>query len=508
MFYMLLGVLDIFVAFIGIFLQFFNNTDLSGILPFAFISFVITMAGYIITVIPDIIHGKVKEYIMEFIGIIGAMIAGLLQIHVYVTEKPMTLNGMILLLGLLFLIVMSYLRALRDIRRMERDIFAAVQAQAASTAFLTRMSHEMRTPINAILGMNKMILRESKEEKILDYARDVNGAGNYLLGIVNEVLDLAKVNAGKIEIVPEDYDLLDMVRECYSLVRPRAKANRLSFEVDMSDVLPAKLRGDKERIIQIITNLLTNAVKYTPSGRITLSIQGKISGGRLMLKIMVSDTGIGIAKENIPYLFDSFNRVGEFKNYKIEGTGLGLTITKQLIDLMDGEISVDSEPGKGTTFTVVIPQEIRTVEPCGVFSMGPNGDRRVADRSEVFDVIGRILVVDDVAINLRVFTMLLSNTDIVVDTAISGAEALEKVKRTKYDLIFIDHLMPGMDGLELKDIMSRMDDNLNKDTPLIMQTANAIVGAKEKYEAMGFADYIAKPIKEEELRKLLREYMI
>ena len=166
------------------------------------------MVGYIITVIPDVIQGRVKEYIMEFIGILGAMVAGLIQIYVYMIDKPMTMNGMILLLGLLFLIVMSYLRALRDIRRMERDIFAAVQAQAASTAFLTRMSHEMRTPINAILGMNKMILRESKEEKILDYARDVNGAGNYLLGIVNEVLDLAKVNAGKIEIVPEDYDLL------------------------------------------------------------------------------------------------------------------------------------------------------------------------------------------------------------------------------------------------------------------------------------------------------------
>ena len=507
-FYMVLGVLDMFVAGLGIILQFANNTDLSGILVYAFISLVITMGGYIVTVIPDIIQGRVKEYIMEFIGILGAMVAGLIQIYVYVTDKPMTMNGMILMLGLLFLIVMSYLRALRDIRNMERNIFAAVQAQDASTAFLTRMSHEMRTPINAILGMNKMILRESKEEKILDYARDVNGAGNYLLGIVNEVLDLAKVTAGKIEIVPDDYDLMDMVRECYSMVRPRAKASRLSFEVDMSDVLPAKLRGDKERIIQVITNLLTNAIKYTPSGRICLSIQGSISGGRLMLKIMVSDTGIGIAKENIPYLFDSFKRVGEFQNYKIEGTGLGLTITKQLIDLMDGEITVESELGKGTTFTVVIPQEIRTVEPCGIFSMGPNGDRRVADRSEVFDVIGRILVVDDVAINLRVFTVLLNNTDIIVDTAISGQEALEKIKRTKYDLIFIDHLMPGMDGLELKDIIGRMDDNLNKDTPLIMQTANAIVGAKEKYEALGFADYIAKPIKEEELRKLLRQYMI
>lgn len=506
--YLILAVLSIFVAVAGLILQFANETDLSGILPFAFIALGSIMAFYFITVIPDFIQGRVRKYFMEFVGILGAMAAGVLQMYVYKVYKPMSMNGIILIIGLIFMISMSYFRALREIRQMERDIFAAVQAQDASTAFLTRMSHEMRTPINAILGMNKMILRESREVKILDYARDVNSAGNYLLGIVNEVLDLAKVNAGKIEIVVDDYDLIDMVRECYSLVRPRAKANRLSFEVDMSDVLPARLRGDKERIIQVTTNLLTNAVKYTPEGRITLSINGNIMGGKLMLCIAVSDTGIGIAEENIPYLFDSFKRVGEFHNSKIEGTGLGLTITKQLIELMDGTISVESELGKGTTFTVVIPQEIRTVEPCGIFSMGPNGDRRVADRQEVFDIIGKILVVDDVAINLRVFTMLLSNTDVVVDTAISGSEAIEKIKRNKYDLIFIDHLMPGMDGVELKTIIDSLETNPNKDTPLIMQTANAVVGAKEEYEKLGFVDYIAKPIKEEELRKLLRKYMI
>jgi len=506
--YLILAVLSIFVAVAGLILQFANETDLSGILPFAFIALGLIMAFYFITVIPDFIQGRVRKYFMEFVGILGAMAAGVLQMYVYKVYKPMSMNGIILIIGLIFMISMSYFRALREIRQMERDIFAAVQAQDASTAFLTRMSHEMRTPINAILGMNKMILRESREVKILDYARDVNSAGNYLLGIVNEVLDLAKVNAGKIEIVVDDYDLIDMVRECYSLVRPRAKANRLSFEVDMSDVLPARLRGDKERIIQVTTNLLTNAVKYTPEGRITLSINGNIMGGKLMLCIAVSDTGIGIAEENIPYLFDSFKRVGEFHNSKIEGTGLGLTITKQLIELMDGTISVESELGKGTTFTVVIPQEIRTVEPCGIFSMGPNGDRRVADRQEVFDIIGKILVVDDVAINLRVFTMLLSNTDVVVDTAISGSEAIEKIKRNKYDLIFIDHLMPGMDGVELKTIIDSLENNPNKDTPLIMQTANAVVGAKEEYEKLGFVDYIAKPIKEEELRRLLRKYMI
>ena len=505
--YLILSVLEVFVAYIAILLQFLNDTDLSDVLMYAFVSIVLTMVVFLVTTVVDFIQGNIKRSLAELIGIFGAMIAGLIQIITYRT-RPTTVDRGILLFGLLFLIVMSYLRALADVRSMERDMFAAVKAQEASTAFLTRMSHEMRTPINAILGMNKMILRECKEENILDYARDVNGAGNYLLSIVNEVLDLAKVNAGKIDINVAEYELMDMVRECYALVRPRAKASRLSFEVDMSDVLPEKLRGDKEHIIQIVTNLLTNAVKYTPEGRITLSVQGKITDGKLMLIIAVSDTGIGVSEESIPYLFDSFKRVGEFSQTKIEGTGLGLTITKQLVDLMDGSISVKSEVGKGTTFTVVIPQEICSDEPCGTFSMGPNGDRRIADRHEIFDVIGRILVVDDVAINLRVFSMLLNNTDITVDTAISGAEAIEKIKKKKYDMIFIDHLMPGMDGIQLKEIMDSLEENLNKDTPLIMQTANAVVGAKEEYERLGFNAYIEKPIKEEELRKLLRKYMI
>ncbi|SDB19669.1 Signal transduction histidine kinase [Pseudobutyrivibrio sp. YE44] len=506
--YMVVVVLEEFSVMVAILLQFYNDTDLSNLLPIAFLAIILTMLVYLLTVIPDFIQGKVRSYWMEFVGLIGAIIMGVIQIYDYKKYRPTTMNALYLIIGLLFLLTMSYIRALGDIRDTEREMFAAVQAHESSTAFMTRMSHEMRTPINAILGMNKMILRESREDNILEYARDVNSAGNYLLGIVNEVLDLAKVTAGKIDIVPEDYDLMDMVRECYSLVRPRAKASRLSFEVDMSDVLPSKLRGDKERIIQVITNLLTNAVKYTPEGRVTLSIQGKIESGKLMLIATVTDTGIGVAKENIPYLFDSFRRVGEFKNKRIEGTGLGLTITKQLVELMGGTVHVESELGKGSSFTVIIPQEIRSVEPCGTFSMGPNGDRRVADRHENFDILGKILVVDDVAINLRVFSALLSNTDLTVDTAISGAEAIEKVKRNKYDLIFIDHLMPGMDGIELKQILDKLDTNLNKDTPVIMQTANAVVGAKEEYVRLGFVDYIAKPIKEEELRKLIRKYII
>lgn len=506
--YMVLVVLEEFSSLTAILLQFYNDTDLSELLPIAFLAIVLTMLLYLVTVIPDLVHGNVKSYWLEFLGILGAIIMGVVQIVDYQTNHPTSINGFYLILGLLFMVIMSYFRALRDIRTMERDMFAAVQAHDASTAFMTRMSHEMRTPINAILGMNKMILRESKEKEVLEYARDVNSAGNYLLSVVNEVLDLAKVSAGKIEIEPDEYDLMSMIRECYALVRPRAKASRLSFEVDMSDELPAKLRGDRERIIQIITNLLTNAVKYTPEGRVTLTVRGKILDGKLILIVTVADTGIGIAAENIPYLFDSFKRVGQFKNMHIEGTGLGLTITKQLVDLMGGTIYCESELGKGSAFTVHIPQEICSVEPCGMFSMGPNGDRRVSDRHEVFDIIGKILVVDDVAINLRVFTVLLSNTDISVDTAISGAEALEMIKRNKYDIIFVDHLMPGMDGVDLKKAMDSLIDNPNKSTPIVMQTANAVVGAKEEYEKLGFTDYIAKPIKEEELRKLIRKYIV
>ncbi len=504
--YLLICVLDMVEAIISLLLQFTNKADLVDTLVYSFALILITMAFYLITSILEVIDGSIKTYLLEYVGIWGAIIASILQIWGYLS-RPTTVDGRLVCYGLLFLIAMSYIRALRDIRGMELDMYAAVQARESSTAFLARMSHEMRTPINAILGMNKMILRESQEDNILEYARDVNSAGNYLLGIVNEVLDLAKVNAGKVNLCEKEYEIMDMVRECYAMVRPRAKANRLSLEVDMKDVLPSTLYGDKERVIQIITNLLTNAVKYTPAGRVKFIIDGKISEGKLLLVVQVADTGIGIAEESIPYLFESFHRVGEFGKSGIEGTGLGLTITKQLVDLMGGTIDVESEVGKGTTFTVVIPQGIRSVEPCGTFSMGPNGDRRVADRNEIYDFIGKVLVVDDVAINLRVFQMLLKDTDLKVEFANSGQEAIEKIKRTKYDLIFLDHLMPGVDGLEVKNMIDRDETNINHDTPIIMQTANAVVGAQEEYERLGFTDYIAKPIKEEELHAIIKKYL-
>ena len=504
--YLLICALDIVESVVSMLLQLTDRADLTDSLPYTFGLLIATMIFYLITVIYDMVTGKIREYWIEFIGIVIMIAAGLAQMLSY-TRHPASLNGGFICLGLVIMIVMAYIHALRDIVAMEHELFAAREASAASIEFLSRMAHEMRTPINAILGMNMMVLKESSEKHILEYARDVNGAGNYLLSIVNETLDLAKVHAGRIQVEPVEYDLIDMLRECYRLVIPRAKASKLSFVVEVDDILPARLKGDRTRLIQVITNLLTNAVKYTPAGRVTLSVQGKINDGQLMMAISVTDTGIGIAQENIPYIFDSFRRVVSFKDRKIEGTGLGLAITKQLVDLMGGHISVESQLGKGSSFTVTLPQEICCLEPCGIFSMGPNGDRRVRNRNEVLTVEGRILVVDDVDINLKVFTLFLKNTSIKVDTAKSGQEALSLIEQNTYDLIFIDHLMPGMDGVELKEIIDTMVDNPNHGVPIIAQTANAMVGAREEYERMGFADYLAKPFKEEELRQLLKLYL-
>lgn len=504
--YLLICMLGIVESVVSITLQLTQNVDLVESLLYSFVLCGIDMVTFLVGSVYDIYKKRLKTYKTEFIGIIGGIIAGLITILSYY-NRPTKINGSILCVGFLFVVLMSYMRSFRDVLLMERTVNAAHQAQDASREFLTRMSHEIRTPINAILGMNKMILKESDDNEILEYARDVNGAGNYLLSVVNELLDLSKVNTGTIDLRCDEYDIIEMIRECYALVAPRARASRLSFSVEMDDILPAKLYGDKERIEQIIVNLINNSIKHTPEGHIIFSITGKIKEGKLWLIFTISDTGIGIPEDRMDSLFDVFQQMDDFEARSMTSTGIGLAVSKRLVELMDGKISVESTVGKGTDFTVIIPQGIRSTEPCGNFSMGSNGDRRVLNRQEKLNMKGRILVVDDVAINLRVFSVFLKNTNITVDTAKSGKEALEMVENTKYDLIFLDHLMPGMDGIETKKLMECLDNNKSQGAPIVMQTANAVVGAKEKYLALGFADYIAKPIKEEELIGIIKKYM-
>lgn len=386
----------------------------------------------------------------------------------------------------------------------------ALEANAAKSHFLAHMSHEIRTPINAVLGMDAMILRESKEAKTKEYAKDIQNAGQSLLALINDILDFSKIESGKLEIIPTNYQLSSLLNDCYNMIFIRAKEKGLEFKVENDATIPEKLRGDEIRIRQIMINLLTNAVKYTKQGSIVLSVNWEqLDEKNMKLLIGVKDTGIGITPENQAKLFESFKRIDERKNRSIEGTGLGLNITKELVELMNGIIRVESEYGKGSIFSVEIPQHINSSEPIGNFQV--RFKNRTISEDEYREAFhapkAKVLVVDDVEMNLKVFVELLRSTQIQVDTAQSGVEAIQKVEQKKYDIIFMDHMMPELDGIETLHLMFLNPNNLNSDTPIIMLTANAILGVKNEYLKEGFTDYLSKPIKEQELEDMLLTYL-
>lgn len=402
----------------------------------------------------------------------------------------------------------------RKMERQEKQLIEAMksadQSNEAKTAYLISMSHEIRTPINAVLGMDEMILRESDDETILSYAENIQSAGQSLLSVINDVLDFSKIESGRLEILPVEYDVRQLLHDCYSMIIMRAEKKNLLLEVHNDPALPRRLLGDEIRIKQIIINLLTNAVKYTSAGKVTLSLDFTPAGDNdILLQITVRDTGMGISRENQDILFTAFSRLDEMHNRNIEGTGLGLSITKRLTDLMGGDIGVNSTLGTGSEFWVELPQTVCSLEKVGEFTVNRRsaGDHKKEYKERFQAPAARILVVDDVKLNIDVMKGLLKNTKIRIDSAYSGRECLGLVRKNSYDLIFMDHLMPDMDGVEtLKNIRS-IPDMPNKNTPVIALTANAMMGAKEKYGALGFADYLAKPVQSDKLELMLLEYL-
>ncbi|MCQ2080826.1 MAG: ATP-binding protein [Lachnospiraceae bacterium] len=387
----------------------------------------------------------------------------------------------------------------------------AEEANVAKSSFLANMSHEIRTPINGVLGMNAMILKEAKDPAILEYARNVDNAGNGLLSLINDILDFSKIESGKMKLVPVEYELSKVLSECYNMVFLRARDKNLDLLFENNTTIPNRLYGDEVRIRQIITNLLTNAIKYTESGMVLLTADWKEGkAGTMELIISVKDTGIGIKKANLDQLYDAFSRFDETRNKNIEGTGLGLRITKQFLDLMNGTIEVDSIYGKGSEFTVRIPQQIRAEGNLGDFAnyvhISKEGEEEVLPNK--FECPkGRVLVVDDVDMNLKVIKGLLKETKLNVDTVTSGKECLEKVSINRYDVILLDHMMPDMDGIETLVEMKKANCEMNENTPVIMLTANAIQGAREDYIDAGFTDYLSKPVRELELNAMLLKYL-
>lgn len=393
-----------------------------------------------------------------------------------------------------------------ELLKEEKEL--ADRANRAKSTFLASMSHEIRTPIHAVVGMSEMILRESKEDEILSYAGDIHSAAGSLLSIVNGILDFSKIESGRMEILPVSYQLSSLIHDIYLLIADRAEKKNLMLQVHVDESLPSTLYGDDIRLKQIVTNLLTNAVKYTESGSVTLDITGTVQNETCELVVQVKDTGIGIREEDIRKLFQAFERIEEKRNRAIEGTGLGINITQQLLILMGSTLHVESVYGEGSCFSFRLKQKVIQREPIGNLEERLQNEKRQEVHRAGFrapDV--HVLVTDDIEMNRRVFRGLLKQTDILVAEAASGQESLTKAREEKYDLIFMDNMMPDMDGIETMQRLRADVWGKNTKTPIIMLTANAIAGAKEEYERAGFDGYLSKPIDPKKLEAIICQFL-
>ncbi|MBR5336671.1 MAG: response regulator [Lachnospiraceae bacterium] len=403
----------------------------------------------------------------------------------------------------------DYKKLMRSVKELEAARMAADEANMAKSVFLANMSHEIRTPINAVIGMNEMILRESSEDAILGYAGDIDGAGKNLLSIINDILDLSKIEAGKMEIVNDKYSLKSLINDVVNMISFKCREKDLDFQVDLDPSLPDGLSGDEVRIRQIIINILNNAVKYTKKGSVRFTTSGERRGDDLDLAISVKDTGIGIKKEDLDKIFGKFDRVDTDKTKSIEGTGLGLAITDGLLKAMNGHVHVDSEYGVGSEFLIHIPQKVVDDTPVGKPNDVNRKTKEAAGRyHESFRAPNAcILHVDDTAVNHTVMKGLLKKTGVKIDMAMNGPESVAMAEEKKYDLIFMDYRMPHMDGVEALRTIKSNDEGTNAHTPVICLTADAVSGARDRYLAEGFDDYLAKPVDPVLLEEIMVRYL-
>ena len=376
--------------------------------------------------------------------------------------------------------------------------------------FFANMSHEIRTPINTIIGLNEMILREDISEEIAENAIHIQDASKMLLALINDILDMSKIESGKMEIVPIQYETGAMFSELVNLIWIRAHEKKLEFKLDISPEIPSMLYGDEVRIKQVVINLLSNAVKYTQKGFISLSARSEMKdNNKILLTISIRDSGIGIRKEDMDRLFQSFQRVDEGANAGIEGTGLGLSISHQLVEMMGGKITVDSIYQKGSVFTIQIEQDIVNENPMGHMDFMTRGSTHKRKKyKQIFEAPdAHVLVVDDNEMNLLVAKKLLRETKIQVDLAKSGKECLELTKQHFYNVIFMDHMMPEMDGVETLNRVRQQENGLCREVPVIALTANVTAGAEQIYQNKGFQNYLAKPISSSLLEAVLLKYL-
>ncbi|MBR1627958.1 MAG: response regulator, partial [Lachnospiraceae bacterium] len=412
--------------------------------------------------------------------------------------------------AILIVFLVFSLLEIRATRKLYKARKESEEASKAKTMFLANMSHEIRTPINSIMGMGELISREAKDSKILQYAFSINSSANSLLCLVNDILDFSRMEAGKLKLRNDAYHLATLLTDVNMMIKERAESKGLSYDVRIDRKTPEMLIGDETRLKQVMINLLTNGVKYTHTGFVHLIIGFEKAGeDYINLKVCVKDSGIGLKQEEIDRLFKAFERLDEDRNRTVEGTGLGMSIVKQILDAMESELAIRSVYGSGSEFSFIVKQKVASWEKIGRYEYSAErvALKHSSYRPEFVAPDAKLLYVDDTEMNLMVLTGLLEQTKVQMDTAASGAQALELLNKTKYDVLLIDHRMPGMDGVELLSHIKSDSENMNQNTPSIALTANVVEGEREICIRAGFDDYLEKPVNGKRLEAMLRKYL-
>lgn len=461
------------------------------------------------------------EYYLEFAAMLILGICGVCDIvrsytltweHIpKLSRYGTTVFCLLMIVAHILYIMRRYANVMEENSKLlQQKIELAEKKNQAKTIFLARMSHEIRTPINAVMGMNKMILSETKENNIREYAEEVEDAAQALLGRINEILDLSKIETGKMSLIEGEYNTGDLLYHVSNMIAVRAQTKNLTFKVEVDEDIPTTLRGDDAKLGQVLTNLLSNAVKYTDDGLVELTVKcDKAPDGKsAKLHIAISDTGIGIKDEELRKFNELIENLEDDNTRIVEEVGLGISITAEILKLMNSQLYVDSKYGEGSTFSFTVEQPIADATPIGDFDKDFRNRRHKYEQCGAVNAVGhKVLVIDDNNINRRIFVSLMKNTGIQVVEAASGKEGIELVTKEKYDIIFLDHMMPGMDGIETLRVFKELEENLNTSTPVIAVTANAVDEAKEYYLGEGFDGYIAKPIDSVVLDNLIKQYI-
>lgn len=493
------GILYFFVPFERI-----DGLNISYI-PGAASYFVLSFCAFVVLMISFYTLKKAKQAPLRKKVSIWLMIIELLIIFILQLAFPhigfSPIGAAVQMFFLYFNIENPDLKIISELETVKNEI---EKSNKAKSDFLSNMSHEIRSPMNAIVGLSESLLNDPNFD--LESARadikHISSAGNNLLDIINNILDISKIESGKETLDLKEYSLGSIVMELSSIVEARIADRPIKLIMEVDNNIPSKLLGDSTKLFQVLLNILTNAVKYTEVGKIKLMVTGDVKDDFVTLHFKISDTGYGIKKEDYDKLFEKFSRLDTATQNEIEGTGLGLVITKKYVDLMGGKIWFESEYEVGTTFFVDVTQKIINSKKLGSISE-PQGDDKEIDYA---DCTGKkALIVDDNKLNIKVATRLLGPYNFDVDTASSGKDCIYKIKEgTNYDIIFLDHMMPEMDGIEVLHVLRKLEGyNI---PPVVALTANAITGMKEMYLKEGFDEYLSKPINVSELNKLIKKY--